>query len=252
MLALGGPAVANDGVKLITAAAVQAGNVTPGDAPGFPVTISQAGSYRLASNLVVTNPYTAAVEIAADDVTLDLAGFAIQGPVLSWGYGNNMGFEPADARGAGVFVSNQRRFAVRNGSIVGFGFGVHAANEHGLGSIGVVEGLHLYRIAFDAIRVGRSSRVARNTVVRAGGVGSVGAGRIVDNVVTQAQAGIKAGYYDTLIMGNTIGTYVQYGIDAASWRGVSLGHNVLQSVGVPAILGGYTIAPNACNGDPCQ
>ena len=42
-----------DGQVLITQAAVNAGNVTPGDTPGFPATISVPGSYRLASNLTV-------------------------------------------------------------------------------------------------------------------------------------------------------------------------------------------------------
>ena len=49
-----------------------AGNVTPGDTPGFPVTISKAGSYRLSGNLTVPNKDTTAILIVADDVTLDL------------------------------------------------------------------------------------------------------------------------------------------------------------------------------------
>jgi hypothetical protein len=243
---------AGDGIKLINAASAQAGGITPGDGPGYPVTITQPGSYRLAGNLIVSDPYTSAIEITADNVTLDLAGFVIQGPVLSYGYGNNMSFQPADARGAGVSVSNFRRFALRNGMIVGFGLGVAAANEHGSGSAGIVEDIHVNRIVLDGIRVGRSSRVLRNTVVRVGGVGIVGAGRIAENVVAEVRGGIKAGYYDTTIFSNTIGSYVLYGIDAAIWHGVGIGHNVLTAVGVPAIRGGFELAPNACNGEVCQ
>jgi hypothetical protein len=246
------PSFASDGIRLITAASAQAGNVTPGDGPGYPVTITQPGSYRLAGNLVVSDPYVSAIEINADNVSLDLAGFVIQGPVLSYGSGHNMSFQPADARGAAVSVLNRRRFAVRNGTIVGFGLGVDAASEHGSGSIGIVEDIHVTRVVLDGIRVGRSSRVLRNTVVRAGGVGIIGAGRIAENVVTEARAGIKAGYYDSTIVGNTIGSYFAYGIDAAIWRGVGIGHNVLTAVGVPAIRGGFELAPNACNGEVCQ
>jgi hypothetical protein len=39
-----------DGVILIDQNKALAGNVTPGDTPGFPVIISQPGSYRLDSN----------------------------------------------------------------------------------------------------------------------------------------------------------------------------------------------------------
>src|SRR5262245_64017552 len=58
----------------------QAGRVTAGDTPGFPVTISQPGSYRLSSNLVVKEAGVTAIEITANDVTIDLAGFSIVGP----------------------------------------------------------------------------------------------------------------------------------------------------------------------------
>jgi hypothetical protein len=44
-------AFAVDGVVLIDQTRALAGNVTPGDAPGFPVTLSLPGSYRLSGNL---------------------------------------------------------------------------------------------------------------------------------------------------------------------------------------------------------
>src|SRR5260221_3357918 len=43
---------ATDGVILIDQSKALAGNVTPGDAAGFPVTISRRGSYRLSGALV--------------------------------------------------------------------------------------------------------------------------------------------------------------------------------------------------------
>lgn len=67
-------------VNIDTAAAL-AGGVTPGDAPGFPVTLSVPGSYRLTSNLTTTllAPSTL-VDITATNVALDLNGFTVGGP----------------------------------------------------------------------------------------------------------------------------------------------------------------------------
>lgn len=56
-----------------------AGNVTPGDTPGFPITISVQGSYKLTGNLVVPAGYSG-IELTAEGVTLDLNGFSISGP----------------------------------------------------------------------------------------------------------------------------------------------------------------------------
>lgn len=61
---------------LIDQARVLAGGVTPGDQPGFPLTISQPGSYRLAGNLEVP-PGLPGIEITAQGVTLDLNGFTV-------------------------------------------------------------------------------------------------------------------------------------------------------------------------------
>jgi hypothetical protein len=75
-------AFAVDGVKLITQSRAIAGGVTPNDAPGFPVTISRRGSYRLASNLSVESSNVHAIQITSPrgDVTIDLNGFTITGP----------------------------------------------------------------------------------------------------------------------------------------------------------------------------
>src|SRR5437588_2480577 len=74
-----------DGVILIDQNRALAGNVTPGDAPGFPVTISVAGSYRLSGNLTVPDANTTAIEVTADSVTIDLNGFSIIGPTVCTG-----------------------------------------------------------------------------------------------------------------------------------------------------------------------
>ncbi len=65
------PAIrAADGVIEINQAAVEADG-------GFPYVISEPGSYILTGHLSVPGGNTSAIEVRADDVTLDLNGFAI-------------------------------------------------------------------------------------------------------------------------------------------------------------------------------
>ncbi len=97
-------AVTNEnGEVLITQAAVNAGNITPGDTPGFPVTINVGGSYRLASNLIVTSAVNG-IEVRANEVSLDMGGFTLAGS----GIGRN-----------GI-TSFNRSLTVQNGTIRGF------------------------------------------------------------------------------------------------------------------------------------
>jgi hypothetical protein len=73
----------SSGAIVIDQARAEAGGVTAGDAPGFPVTISQPGSYRLQGNLTLPDANTTGIVITSPNVTLDLAGFAILGPCTS-------------------------------------------------------------------------------------------------------------------------------------------------------------------------
>ena len=72
------PLLANDGVLEINQACAVSG-CFDGDAAGFPVTISGAGSYVLTDNLLVDTNDTNGILIQADNVTLDLNGFELAG-----------------------------------------------------------------------------------------------------------------------------------------------------------------------------
>jgi hypothetical protein len=111
-------ASAIDGVVLIDQNKALAGAVTPGDAPGFPVTLSVPGSYKLAGNLVVPNENTTAIAITADNVTLDLNGFVIQGPTAC-----DAAAHTCVPTGTGDGIDFRDRFAISilNGSIKGMG-----------------------------------------------------------------------------------------------------------------------------------
>jgi hypothetical protein len=113
------PALAGDGIIEIDGirAAVGSINNDPvSDPPGYPVTITQPGSYRLTSNLGVEANKTG-IHILADDVSLDLGGFAVFGTTICGG-------QPVicvgPTAGAGVLVEAQNA-SITNGTIGGIG-----------------------------------------------------------------------------------------------------------------------------------
>src|SRR2546423_13837918 len=99
---LSGTAYGVDGIALIDQNRALAGNVTPFDAPGFPVTISQSGSYRLSGNLTGSDVKTNAIEITANDVVIDLNSFVIRGPVTCSGVPVNLSSCAPVGLGSGI------------------------------------------------------------------------------------------------------------------------------------------------------
>ncbi|MFT7723951.1 MAG: hypothetical protein QM788_14165 [Roseateles sp.] len=103
-----------------------AGNVTPGDTPGFPVTINQPGSYKLTGNLTVP-PGVDGILVKAENVTLDLNGFTIRGATTctmpSNGYSVTCS-SPSHHAGVVVNSSSEAESVVRNGTVQGFWRGV--------------------------------------------------------------------------------------------------------------------------------
>ncbi len=110
---------AGSGVVEINQAAALAGGVTPGDAPGFPVSLDRFGSYVLTSDLIVPSASDTAIWVTAEDVSLDLAGFAIRGPVSCTPSAGGTACLPAGG-GQGI-VGDEAFTSLRNGTIVGFG-----------------------------------------------------------------------------------------------------------------------------------
>ena len=161
----------DDGTTLITQKLADRGNVTTDDAPGFPVTISEAGSYRLGSNLIVPDGDTTAIDITAPNVVLDLNGFSILGPgTFGSGVGINAPFR-------GTFPAGDVR--VMNGVI------------RGMGSEGIrlfascrVEGVHALQNGAGVV-VAFGCTVVNNTVNINRGVGiHVAGGTVIGNTVT--------------------------------------------------------------------
>src|SRR5262245_26988010 len=148
------------GYVLINQSKALAGAVTPGDEPGFPVTLSRRGSYRLSGNLHVRDD-ASGIEVVADDVTIDLNGFVIRGPGV---VGNGDGISAA--------IGNQgfARLSVSNGIVKKFGrFGVVSGPQ------ARITGLHVEANGFGGIfGLGggqQGSIVSDNTVPSNGGPG---------------------------------------------------------------------------------
>lgn len=118
---LGCALYAGDEPVLIDQDRATQGSVTSGDDPGFPVTISKPGSYRLMGNLTVSDMDTTAIRITANSVTIDLNGFSILGPVVC---SEEPLACPAPGTGAGILASESqstRGVKVMNGSVSGMG-----------------------------------------------------------------------------------------------------------------------------------
>ena len=122
-----------DGVIGIDQEFALTGGVTPGDAEGFPVTISQSGSYRLAGNLTVPDMNTTAIQIDASFVTLDLNGFSIVGPGVCTTGVVTICRAPGTGTGirvGGVQTATPRGIRILNGSVRGMGLlGIQAGGS---------------------------------------------------------------------------------------------------------------------------
>ena len=142
------PALASDGVLEINqTCAVQTGCFV-GDPAGLPVTITSPGSYRLTSNLDVSvaaiPPSTTAIQIAANDVSIDLAGFMISGATLCETFGtctntgSGNGIEPTGGIRERISVRNGVIRAMgRYGVMCDVGCSVDNVKVDGNGSIGI-------------------------------------------------------------------------------------------------------------------
>ncbi len=112
------PSYGVDGVIEINDAAALAGGITAGDTAGYPVTISESGSYRLTGNLSQPSSNTTVINIQASNVTLDLNGFSILGSTVCSG-------APVSScsplgTGAGISApSSVDNVVVKNGTVSG-------------------------------------------------------------------------------------------------------------------------------------
>jgi hypothetical protein len=193
------PAFPVDGVIEINQTRALAGGVTPGDAAGFPVTISQPGSYRLTGNLDVPGNRDG-VQIEANDVTLDLNGFTM---FSSGEVGSNDGII--------VPLNEALNVEIRNGTVKRFfRHGIFALSSS---QVRVIKVRAVDNLA-DGMRLeGESTLVDQCAAIDNGifGINAAGDGSLVINSVMRGNSerglamGFRGGYRSNAISNNNGG-----------------------------------------------
>jgi hypothetical protein len=216
---------AADGTVLIDQAAALAGGVTSGDTPGFPVTITDRGSYRLSSDLVVT-PGATGIWIEADDVTLDLNGFNVVG-------------SPKDFAD-GIFIMSAN-VEVRQGTVRSFGrHGIFSRNQRCLDCVDA-EGVRI----IDVRAIGNGFN----------GIRLESQGALVDgcSAHTNGNAGINAQGQGSLVKNSVARANKTYGFIGGSNTGLRSNVATANNGGDlnPQVIGGLNLGDNLCGTAVC-
>ncbi len=130
LLLLATPAAATDGVIELNQSCALNTGCLPGDAPGYPITITAAGSFRLTGRLNLRTPpiLETAIAVTAGGVTIDLNGFEIIGPGNCTGFGETLSCDSAlgGFDGHGIHAPNNDEITVRNGMVHNMrGYGIY-------------------------------------------------------------------------------------------------------------------------------
>ncbi len=250
------PSTAVDGVIQINQDKALAGGVNFFDAAGFPISISEPGSYRLTGSLVSDSTTANAIEISASGVTLDLNGYTINGPG-NLGSANGISSTQAGVRiingtvrsfpGHGI-TSSASAVIERVETIGNSGHGIDVASPGSL-----IRGCRADSNLSDGIRTGSEGSVldsiatgnqgdgiecldrctvARNTVFNNGanGIHVDDASTVTGNTTSgNTEDGIKAGNGCT-ISNNTVNNNGGHGVCAFSGNAL-IGNTVTSNTG---------------------
>jgi hypothetical protein len=241
----------SQGVVEINQEAALKGGVTAGDAPGFPVTLSVSGSYRLSSNLTVPAGPTG-VEINADNVSLDLNGFSIVGPNTCNGDSRTQTTTCTSIFTFDGVFSQRSQITIRNGSIRGMRNGIFLTRGPAL-----IEEIHATQNTATGIRI-ETGVVRRSTASNNGSDGISAQGSDGD---TAKGASVIS---DNVALGNTNNGIVGSGarvtgnvsylnrVGIWTWDSTVLDNTIRSSEATGLIVfrslyGGNTVVNNASN-----
>jgi len=249
--------MASDGVLEINQACAVNTGCFSGDAAGFPVTINSvtgaAGhSFRLTGDLNVDQSTTAIQVLTANNVSIDLNGFSIVGPVTC--SGSPVACSPPGS-GNGVQSIDSIGVSGKNGSITGMGgWGVI------LGERSEITNLRANNNRQHGISVAARSTVSGNVANRngAGGIFAGDGSTVLGNTVSDnGSTGIHVGNGST-VLGNTSernddsGIYSFSVIVGSSLGGSTISDNTASGNGGSGIIDGAccsTISGNTANGN---
>lgn len=215
---------AGDGVREISQACAAGPGCFPGDAPGFPVVIDHSTSVRLVGELIVPSADTTAISIEADDVALDLNGFAIRGPTACSG-------TPAVCVPVG---SGSGVFSLRDASVV------HGGTVTGMGGSGV-------------LLLGAAVRVERVRAIGNGRTGiEVGLGAVIANCAARAngESGVRMGGDGVIVATRALGNgFDGFDLaDAAAWSSSASGNGFDGIDGSTVTVGLSSLSGNGVDG----
>ncbi|CAM3694443.1 right-handed parallel beta-helix repeat-containing protein [Roseateles saccharophilus] len=251
-------ALAVDGAILINQARALAGGVSAGDAPGFPVSINTPGYYVLTSNLTVPNSSTTAIQINANNVTIDLNGFAILGPNVCATDGFTVAqpcTQPSGSpyAGVGVDAGTAVAFNVNNTRIIN-------GTIDGMGGIGVFANVNARIEKLNITNCGSYGiytfgGVILDTLVRGNGnTGILTTGAVIrdSRSVFNRGTGIQTGAASSL-SGNIVSTNLGYGLLLSG--NSRFADNVIDNNNGgnanPQISGGTAAGVNTCGTAAC-
>jgi len=236
LFTLAGRVHAVDGVIEINQARADKGGITPGDAPGLPITISTGVSGTDPMSFRLTGPLATGsgdnvIEIQSPHVTVDLNGFAI-----------TCGTPPC---GGNAIDSSSNNITVRNGTVRGFAIGVNLT-----GSGALVEDVRAIGNT-TGLSVGDNCLV-RNNVATANG----SQGIVVQNGCTVSGNTSNDNGSDGIcthvgcnVIGNTVRGNTGAGLNLSGNTGYS--QNVISTINQigSTVLNGVPTGSNLCNGN---
>ncbi len=256
---LGAVPAAGQGRIEINQARAVAGGVTPGDEPGFPVSITLPGSYVLTSDLNLSaapSPqFTSAIVFGSSFVTLDLNGFAIRSANQCDGSRNGC-FWITGSPAIGTNGQPLQGIVVRNGRVSGSGGpGLDLQTVVGVR----IEDLDIAHAGVDGLRAGESAAVVDSSISFVGDVGAIlGAAALLRDDALE-QIGFFAVWVGegSLVLRNRIGSAQSFALGCnglppdfdvyALAQNVLVGNNGGQNQFVATCA--REIGPNRCDGD---
>jgi parallel beta-helix repeat protein len=216
------------GEIVLTQAKAQNGGITPGDTPGFPITLSKQGTYRFGSNIFPTAGKDG-IQITTSYVTIDLGGFLLHG---------------GDAASRAI-IGSGNALTVKNGTIAHFKFG----GIIGAFSYWTVESLRIVENGEAGIFVGNFAKITDSTISANSGSGVQCDSdcHIEGNIVS---SNIKEGIViaSGTVLGNTIQDNGLQGITTSGKAGYG-NNTLLSNHGGGAQTSGTLLRlhPNACD-----
>lgn len=233
-LALAGASRAHaaEGVFEINASCAAVG-CFPGDAGAFPVSITQAGSYRLTSDLFHPSDSEPVIHVVAEAVTIDLNGFSVVGPGVP------------ELGGNASAILGGHRVAVRNGFVrFASGSGVQ------LGGSSRVEDLHVHGSSRDGVSIAGEGTV-RNVVATSnlGNGIAAGAASAIDGCTATANGGNGIALASGTVRGSTATQNTGKGGDFGAK--VTFATNLFDANGGGDVAGGHASGGNLCGDLRC-